>query len=58
VRVSLEVVLMLGLGFPERLGGGHLGHDLRGPAARGVEVGDRLLGDAALLLIEIEDAER
>jgi hypothetical protein len=46
---------MLGLGFPERPGGGHLGHDLRGPAARGVDVGDRLLGDAALLLIETED---
>src|ERR687892_416007 len=55
VRVSLEVALMLGLGFPERPCGGHLSHDRPGPAARGVDVGDRLLGDAALLLIEIED---
>ena len=46
---------MLGLGFPERPPGGHLGHDPPGPAARCVYVGDRLLGDAVLVIIERED---
>jgi len=49
---------MLGLGLPERPRGRHLGHDLSRPKARGLDVGDRLLRDAALLLIEIEIAER
>jgi hypothetical protein len=55
VRVSLEVVLMLGLGFPEWSCRHYLGHDFSGPAPRGVDVGDCLLGDATLLLIEVED---
>ena len=58
IRIPLEVVLMLGLGLPERPRGRHLGHDLSRPKARGLDVGDRLLRDAALLLIEIEIAER
>src|SRR5687768_13100571 len=33
VRVVLEVVLMLGLGLPERAGLADLGHDLAGPEA-------------------------
>jgi hypothetical protein len=37
VRVSLEVVLMLGLGFPEWSCRRYLGHDLFRPAARGIE---------------------
>ena len=46
---------MLGLGLPERPGRRHLGHDLAGPEARGLDIGDRVLGDAALLVVEVED---
>jgi hypothetical protein len=46
---------VLGLGHPERDGLAHLGHDLAGPQPRGVDVGDRVLGDPALLLARIED---
>src|SRR6185437_1172313 len=56
VRIPLEVVLMLGLGLPERPRRRHLGHDLPRPQAGSVDVGDRLLGDPALLLIEVEDS--
>src|SRR5207237_5131650 len=55
VGIALEVVLMLWLGLPERSGRRHLGHDLARPAARRLDVRDRLLGDAALLLVEVED---
>ena len=46
---------MLGLGFPEIAGGLDLGHDLAGPQARGLDVGDRVLGDLTLLLARVED---
>src|SRR4051794_16428411 len=55
VGVALEVVLVLGLGLPERDGLAELGHDLAGPQARGVDVGDRVLGDLALLVARVED---
>jgi hypothetical protein len=55
VRVALEVVLVLGLGLPERDGLADLGHDLAGPQARGLDVGDRVLGDLALLVARVED---
>jgi hypothetical protein len=55
VRVALEVVLVLGLGLPERHRLADLRHDLAGPQARGVDVGDRVLGDLALLVARIED---
>src|SRR4051794_15205525 len=54
-RVALEVVLVLGLGLPERDSLADLGHDLAGPQARGVDVGDRVLGDLALLVARVED---
>ncbi len=46
---------MLGLGLPERAGGLDLGDDLAGPEARGLDVGDRVLGDPALLVVDVED---
>src|SRR5687767_14417690 len=55
VRVALQVILVLGLGHPERDGRADLGHRLAGPQARGVDVGDRVLGDLALLLARVED---
>src|SRR5215218_9050462 len=55
VRIPLEVILMLGLGLPERPRRRHLRHDLSGPTARGFDVRDRLLRDVALVLVEVED---
>src|SRR3954449_6508472 len=55
VGVALEVVLVFGLGLPERAGLADRGHDLAGPQAGGVDVGDCLLGDAALLVARDED---
>jgi hypothetical protein len=57
VPIPLEVVLMLGLGFPERPRGRHLGHDLPRPATRAVDVGDRLLGDPPSLSFRVEHGE-
>src|SRR4051794_14057488 len=55
VGVALEVVLMFGLGLPERAGRADRGHHLARPDARGVDVGDRVLRDLALLVARIED---
>src|SRR5258706_8164036 len=53
--VSLEVVLVLWLGLPKVAGRNHFGHRLAGPQARRIHVGDRVLGDALLLVARIED---
>jgi hypothetical protein len=55
VRVALEVVLIFGLGLPEAAGLADLGHDLARPEARGIDVGDRVLGALPLLVARIED---
>src|SRR5204863_9965240 len=55
VGVLLEVVLMLGLGLPERARRGDFRHDLPGPAPPRLDLGNRLLGDAALFLVAVED---
>src|SRR3954453_21880077 len=55
VGVALEVVLVLGLGLPERDRLADLGHDLAGPQARGLDVGDRGLRDPALLVARGKD---
>src|SRR6185436_15789735 len=55
VRVALEVVLVLGLGLPERDGLADLRHHLAGPEAGRLDVGDRVLGDLALLVGRRED---
>ena len=46
---------MLRLGLPERTGWGDLGDDLARPEPGRLDVGDGVGGDAALLLIEVED---
>ena len=51
----LDVVLVFGLGLPEGAGLADLGYDLAGPQTRGVGVGDRVLGDLALLVARVED---
>src|SRR5215212_5937638 len=55
VWIPLEVVLVLGLGFPERPRGRRLRDDLPGPETRRFDIGDRVLGDAALFFVEVED---
>jgi hypothetical protein len=55
VGVTLQVVLVLGLGLPERPGGRHFGDHLPRPQAGGVDVGDRVLGGLLLRVAEIED---
>ena len=55
VRDALQVVLVLGLGLPERDGLADLGHDLAGPQAGGLDVGDRVFRDLALLVAGVED---
>src|ERR687898_1965196 len=55
VRMPLEIILMLGLSFPERPGRRHLGDDPPRPEARRFNVGDRVVGDPALFLVVIED---
>src|SRR6476620_9652925 len=52
---ALQVVLVLGLGLPERAGRLQLGHDLAGPQAGRVDVLDGVLGDALLLVGSVED---
>src|SRR3984957_13633848 len=55
VRVVLQVVLVLRLGLPERPRLGDLGDDLAGPESGGLDVGDGVLGDPSLLVIDVED---
>ena len=57
VRIPLEIVLMLGLSFPEQPPAS-LGDSLPGPEARRINVGDRVLGHSALFLVEMKIAER
>src|SRR4029453_2630082 len=46
---------MLGFGFPERAQGLDFCHDLAGPNARFIDVGDRVLCNPALLIGRVED---
>src|SRR5262249_35094669 len=55
LRITLEVVLILGTDLPEVTGLADRGHGLAEPVARGVDVADRLLGHPALLLARKED---
>ena len=55
VRDPLEVVLMLGLGLPEIADRLDLGDHLARPQARSIDVGDGLLGDPLLRLVDVVD---
>ena len=52
---TLEVVLVLGLGLPERAGRRQFGHYFAGPQAGRIDVGDGLERHRLLLLISIVD---
>src|SRR5215510_3671732 len=53
--VALQIILVLGFGFPEIAGGRDLGYDLSRPKTGGIDVGDRILSDALLFLARVED---
>src|SRR5215472_7091055 len=55
VRIALQIVLVLGLGFPEVPGGPHFRDNLSRPEARRVHVGNSLFRDELLLLARVKD---
>nr|WNL65410.1 hypothetical protein GPGIFMOB_00361 [Acinetobacter gerneri] len=55
-RVLLQIILVIGLGLPELADRLDLGHHFAIPQPRGIHIGDRILGDALLLLVDIIDA--
>src|SRR4051812_34562732 len=55
VRNALEIILMLRFGLPEVACRNHFGHDLAGPQAGSIDVGDGIFGNAPLLVVRIED---
>ena len=52
----LQIILVIGLGLPELADRLDLGHHFAIPQPRGIHIGDRILGDALLLLVDIIDA--
>ena len=55
-RALLQIILVIGLGLPELADRLDLGHHFAIPQPRGIHIGDRILGDALLLLVDIIDA--
>src|SRR5882757_7246984 len=55
VWITLQVILVLGLGLPERSGWCHLGDDLARPEAGSIDIGDGVFRDPLLLVTRIED---
>jgi hypothetical protein len=57
-RPLLQIILVIGLGLPELADRLDLGHHFAIPQPRGIHIGDRILGDALLLLVDIIETER
>src|SRR5260370_37548490 len=55
VRIVLEIILMLRLGFPERASRRHFRRHLARPQARGVDIGDGVESQALLFVARGED---
>src|SRR6185369_1035233 len=55
IWIFLQIILVLGLGLPERSGGCHLGDNLARPEAGSIDIGDGVFRDPLLLVIRIED---
>src|SRR5215469_2859055 len=55
VRIALQIVLVLGLGFPKVPGRPHFCDNLSRPEARRVHVGNSLFCDEPLLLARVKD---
>ena len=45
VRITLQIILMLGLGLPESADWRQFGHHLARPQAGGLDIGDGVLRD-------------
>src|SRR5579862_3464701 len=54
-RIPFQIILMLGLGFPEFPGGNDLGDDFARPQSRCVDIGNRFFGNAPLIIVRVED---
>src|SRR3569623_417241 len=54
-RIALEVILVLGLGLPERADRREFGHHLAGPQLGGVDVSDGVECHGLLRLVGVED---
>ncbi len=55
VRIFFQVILMLGLGLPERTGRSQLGDNLARPKAGSIDIGDGVFRDPLLRVAGIED---
>ncbi len=55
-RITLEIVLVFGLGLPEWAGWCELGHHLAGPQARSVHIGDRFQRGPFLIFAGVVNA--
>src|SRR5262245_49137451 len=55
VRISLEVILMLGFGLPELARRNDFGHSLAGPQAGSIDVGDRVFSNPLLLVARVKN---
>jgi hypothetical protein len=53
--MAQEIILVLGLGFPEVARRHDLGYDLAGPEPGLVDIGDSVFGNPALLVSRVED---
>ena len=48
IRIFFQIILMLGLGLPERSGRGHFGDNLARPKVGSVDIGDGVFRDPLL----------
>src|SRR6202048_1482897 len=55
VRIFLQIILMFGLGLPERSGRRHFSDHLARPKAGSIDIGDGVFRDPLLLVIGVED---
>jgi hypothetical protein len=55
VRKTLQIILMLGLGFPERSGRLNLGDNITRPKTGRIDIGDGFFRDPLLLVARVED---
>src|ERR1700675_1155925 len=55
VRIAFQIILVLRLGVPEGTGGCELGYDFARPETGGLDIRDRILRDALLLVVHTEN---
>ena len=55
VRISLEIILMLGFGLRELASRNDFGHNSVGQQPRSIDIDDRVFGNPSLLVAGVED---